>query len=111
MSSKDLSQLCADLKLDESDGPFIWMGRDSYEERIPRMDLCLIGKILENRFENKQGLDNVLKFIWRMDHQVKVEPKGIPNLNICLSLWKRGQSLEGLHRRSLGFQQTTHSTG
>ncbi|PON76941.1 hypothetical protein TorRG33x02_241260 [Trema orientale] len=68
MDLDEISKLCSSLKLDESDGPMVRMGKSLYEIRKDKMLLCLVGKVFGNKLINREGLEGAMTAAWRLPH-------------------------------------------
>lgn len=75
-----ISRLCDNLWLDESDGPMVRMHKLIYSTAKEGLDLYLVEKVLGNRATNSDGLEKVLKAIWTIPNNFRVEQIDLNNL-------------------------------
>ncbi|PON56648.1 Zinc knuckle CX2CX4HX4C [Trema orientale] len=80
MALDEVSRLCAKLNLDEDDGPIVRINREVYAGGRDRMDLCLVGKVLDNRTVNLEGLRRVLNLVWCILNPFTVEKMSAANV-------------------------------
>lgn len=73
MNLDKISQLCDNLYLDDDDGLVLTMDWSIYKKGMENLDFCLKGKILGNKVANRDGMEKVLKLIWRIPGSFQVE--------------------------------------
>ncbi|KAF4363220.1 hypothetical protein F8388_020790 [Cannabis sativa] len=75
-----VNRLAEVLRLDEGDGPVLELNKAGIEEGKKRLDLCLVGKVIGPRPANKEGIENAMKGIWKLNHRFQVEELSSKNV-------------------------------
>ncbi|KAL2466397.1 Zinc knuckle CX2CX4HX4C [Abeliophyllum distichum] len=65
MDLHEISSLCANLRLDDDESPAIKVEGPQVCEAMAHMELYFVGKILRDRNVNLEGLETVMRLIWR----------------------------------------------
>ncbi|TXG60388.1 hypothetical protein EZV62_014961 [Acer yangbiense] len=73
MDSDDISSLCASLSLNSLDGPVQLLDDRMKCEAINRLSLCLVGKILSNKWVNRDAFMRVIGKIWQVKKGLDIE--------------------------------------
>ena len=73
MNSEDLEMLCSALSIKEKERPAGTLATNLKEKGERLMSLCLVGKLLTNKFVNKEAFINVMNSIWRVSEGVEIE--------------------------------------
>ncbi|KAM6592818.1 hypothetical protein CsatA_000521 [Cannabis sativa] len=75
-----VNRLAEALRLDDGDGPVLELNKAGIEEGKKRLDLCLVGKVIGPRPANKEGIENAMKGIWKLNHRFQVEELSSKNV-------------------------------
>ena len=45
-----------------------------------KTELCLIGKVLDNKIANREGLEGAIRAVWKISSYFRVEQTGVSNV-------------------------------
>lgn len=76
----EIYKLCTNLHLDDSNGLVVKMDGSKYVGKMDQLAECLVGKVLGNKMANWEGLEWVLRSIWKIPNNFKVEQIGSNNI-------------------------------
>ncbi|KAF4372682.1 hypothetical protein F8388_000849, partial [Cannabis sativa] len=75
-----VSRLTEVLRLDDSDGPVLVLNKAGVEEGKRSLDLSLVGKVIGPKPANKDGIENAMKGVWKLNHRFQVEELSSKNV-------------------------------
>ncbi|CAA0810071.1 Unknown protein [Striga hermonthica] len=79
MDSEEISKLCDRLRLDLEEPPIPVAQQDS-AVGLAKLATSLVGKVIGCKNSNKEGLESVLRTIWKTKSSFQIESKGINNI-------------------------------
>ena len=56
------------------------MSNERTEASKPNLDLILMGKVLRNKIVNKEAVEGIIEYVWKIMYKVRVELKASNNL-------------------------------
>lgn len=76
MDPDEIAKLCDRLHLDIDDTPRVTVVSTESAEGTRKLSQSLVGKIIGGRTPNKEGMESVLRLIWKTKFSFKIEAKG-----------------------------------